>query len=106
MADIQKRATAGGTKWDVRYRDETQRQRKRTFDRKVDAQRFANAVETDLVRGEWIDPDRGRELFGAWADMWLATIANRKPKTRESYEAIVHKHLRPRFGKAPIAAIE
>lgn len=106
MADIQKRATAGGTKWDVRYRDETNRQRKRTFDRKVDAQRFANAVETDLVRGDWIDPDRGRELFGEWADSWLATIADRKPKTRESYEAIVHKHLRPRFGPAPISAID
>ena len=49
MADIQKRLTAGGTKWDVRYRDETLRQRKKTFDRKVDAQRFANSVETDLA---------------------------------------------------------
>ena len=106
MADIQKRVTAGGTKWDVRYRDETLRQRKKTFDRKVDAQRFANSVETDLLRGDWIDPDRGRELFGDWADKWLATIGDRKPKTRESYESIVHKHLRPRFGKAPIAAID
>ncbi len=106
MADIQKRTTAGGTKWDVRYRDESRRQRKRTFDRKADAQRFANSVETDLVRGEWIDPNRGRELFGDWAEAWLATTANRKPKTRESYESIVNKHLRPRFGRAPIAAID
>ena len=107
MADIQKRSTAnGGTKWDVRYRDGLRRQRKRAFDRKVDAQRFAHSVEADLVRGDWIDPDRGRELFGDWADKWLATTANRKPKTRESYESIVHKHLRPRFGKAPIAAID
>ncbi len=58
------------------------------------------------MRGDWIDPDRGRELFGDWADKWLATTANRKPKTREIYESIVHKHLRPRFGKAPIAAID
>ena len=106
MADIQKRITASGTRWDVRYRDETLRQRKKTFDRKVDAQRFANSVETDISRGEWIDPNRGRELFGEWADTWLATIANRKPKTRESYVSIVHKHLRPRFGKPPIGAID
>ncbi len=106
MADIQKRLTAGGTKWDVRYRDETTRQRKKTFDRKVDAQRFANSVETDLARGDWIDPNRGRELFGEWAETWLATIANRKPKSRESYESIVHKHLRPRFGKAPIGSMD
>ena len=59
MADIQKRASTGGTKWDVRYRDESRRQRKRTFDRKVDAQQSANSFETDLARGDWIDPNRG-----------------------------------------------
>ena len=46
------------------------------------------------------------ELFGEWADKWLETIVDRKPKTRESYESIVHRHLRPRFGEAPIAAID
>lgn len=106
MADIQKRVTSGGTRWDVRYRDESRRQRKQTFERKVDAQRFASSVETDLLRGDWIDPDRGRELFGDWADRWVATLADRKPKTRESYESIVAKHLRPRFGHAPIGAID
>ena len=106
MADIQKRQTKDGVRWDVRYRDEARRQRKRSFERKVDAQRFASSVETDLVRGEWIDPKRGRELFGEWADKWLETIVDRKPKTKESYESIVHKHLRPRFGEMPIVAID
>lgn len=106
MADIQKRVTSGGVRWDVRYRDDSRRQRKKSFERKVDAQRFAASVETDLMRGDWIDPDRGRELFGDWADRWLATIVDRKPKTRESYESIVHKHLRPRFGGAAIATID
>ena len=106
MADIQKRVAVGGVRWDVRYSDESRRQGKKSFDRKVDAQRFAVSVETDLIRGDWIDPDRGRELFDEWADRWLATIADRKPKTRETYESIVRRHLIPRFGKAPIAAID
>ena len=107
MADIQRRSTAkGAVRWDVRYRDETRAQRKRSFARKVDAQRFASSVETDLLRGDWIDPKRGQEEFALWADKWLATIADRKPKTRESYESIVAKHLVPRFGPAPIAAID
>lgn len=33
-------------------------QRKRSFERKVDAVRFSRAVETDLLRGDWIDPRR------------------------------------------------
>ena len=31
-----------------------------------------------------------------WAAMWMETLVSRKPKTRESYESIVH-----RLGRAP-----
>lgn len=106
MADIQRRKTKSGVRWDVRYRDAQRAQRKRSFARKVDAQRFANTVETDLVRGEWIDPRRSRETFDGWAEKWLATIVDRKPKTRESYESIVSTHLLPRFGRVEIGAID
>jgi integrase len=107
MADIQKRVTqAGDVRWDVRYRDGDRRQRKRSFERKLDAQRFARSVETDLLRGDWIDPRRGQEPFGEWAAKWLETLGNRKPKTRESYESIVRKHLVPRFGTTPIGSID
>ncbi len=83
MASILKRATTSGeTRWDVKYRDTGNRQRMRTFKRKIDAQRFANTVEADVLRGEWIDPDKGKELFSVWADKWLATLGDRKPKTR------------------------
>jgi integrase len=106
VADVQKRDTAGGTRWDVRYRDDARKQRKRSFERKVDAVRFARSVETDLLRGDWIDPKRGQEPFQVWADRWLDTLGARKPKTRESYESIVRKHLIPRFSTTPIAAID
>ena len=106
MADVQKRETAGGVRWDVRYRDDARKQRKRSFERKVDAVRFARSVETDLLRGDWIDPKRGQEPFQVWADKWLDTLGARKPKTRESYESIVRKHLIPRFSTTPIAAID
>lgn len=107
MADLQRRRTSSGeTRWDVRYRDEARRQRKKSFRRKVDAQRFAASVETDLLRGDWIDPRRGDEPFETWAEQWLAAIADRKPKTRESYESIVARHLLPRFGPVPIGAID
>ena len=63
-------------------------------------------METDLLRGDWIDPRRGQELFEMWAAMWMETLASRKPKTRESYESIGHCHLPPRFAATPIAAID
>ena len=107
MADLQRQVTKSGeVRWDVRYRDDARQQRKRSFERKLDAQRFARSVETDLLRGEWIDPRRGRELFEVWAAMWMETLESRKPKTRESYESIVHRHLLPRFAATPIAGID
>lgn len=107
MADVQKRTQKSGeVSWDVRYRDDNRQQRKRSFERKLDAQRFARSVETDMLRGDWIDPRRGREPFQLWADMWLETLGNRKPKTRESYESIVRRHLLPRLAAAPIVAID
>lgn len=68
MADVRKRLTnSGEVRWDVRYRDQARQQHKRSFRRKLDAERFARAVETDLLRGDWIDPRRGKEPFEVWA---------------------------------------
>lgn len=107
MADIQKRVTKGGeVRWDVRYRDDTRQQRKKSFARKLDAQRFANTVETDVLRGDWVDPQRAKEPFSIWAEMWLDTLISRKPKTRESYESIVRCHLTPRFANTAVGAID
>jgi hypothetical protein len=107
VADVQKRVTKSGeVRWDVRYRDDARRQRKRSFDRRLDAQRFARSVETDMLRGDWIDPRCGLQQFGVWADAWLDTLGSRKPKTRESYESIVRRHLLPRFASTPIASID
>ena len=36
----------------------------------------------------------------------METLGSRKPKTRESYESIVHRHLLPRFASTPIASID
>jgi len=51
-------------------------------------------------------PAGGREGFQEWAAKWLGTLGSRKPKTRESYESIVNRHLLPRFGPVPIGAID
>ncbi len=106
MATVRKRHTASGeTRWDVRYWDPQRRQRTRTFQRKIDADRFANLVETDMARGEWLDPDLAKETFGDWASRWLLTTSGRAPKTRERYESTLRRHLLPRFENTPVSRI-
>ncbi len=107
MASIEKRTTPSGEiRWDVRYRGTHRRQVKRSFQRKIDAQRFAATAEADVLRGEWIDPRKARETFGYWAAQWLATTTHLKPKTRAGYESILAKHLLPRFSDEPLSAID
>jgi integrase len=72
----------------------------------VDAQKFANTVEADIALGDWLDPGLGKQTFGEWARRWLPTIAGRTPKTRESYESILRRHLIPRFENTPVARID
>lgn len=107
MANIRRRQTASGeTRWDVRYRDPDKGDRTRTFHRKADAQKFANVVEADITRGDWLDPQLGRETFGDWASRWVPTIAGLTPKTRETYESILRRHLLPRFEDFPVNRID
>jgi integrase len=107
MASIHERRTSTGERrWDVYYRGPDGKQRKKAYKRKVDAQRFANTVEADLARHDWVDPQRGRRLFGALAEQWITTTTHLKPKTRESYQSILTNHLVPEFGERAIGSIE
>ena len=75
MAHVQKRPPG---KYRVRYRDPDNKERSRTFKKKSDADRFAASVETDMARGTWVSPDRGRQLFSEYAAIWLSTIESFK----------------------------
>lgn len=107
MASIRERTTpAGHRRWEVVYRGPDKRQRTKTFRRKTDAKRYAATVEADLLRHDWVDPQRGRQVFSVWAEKWSATTTHLKPKTRESYDSILRNHLLPEFGNRAVASID
>jgi integrase len=94
-------------RYQVRYRDQGGRQHTaaQTFATKTDAARWLAAVETDLHRGDWLDPQLGREPFSFWADEWRATTSHLRPKTTARYNSDLKMHLLPRFGPVPVAGI-
>lgn len=61
-----------GDRWRARYLDPTGRERSQTFARKVDAERFLATVETDKMRGAYLDPHAGRITLDDFYAEWSA----------------------------------
>jgi integrase len=104
MASIEKRMRDGKIRWYARYRDDENRQRTKTFDRKVDAERFITAVAADLLRGTYIAPDEGRLSFGEYARQWAA-IQQHRPSTADQVERQLRRQVLPVLGDRPLGAI-
>lgn len=94
-------------RWQARFRtpDGREHTAPSTFARKTDADRWLGEVETDISRGQWINPRLGCETLGEWARHYLAAAVHLKPKTHASYESLLRSTIFPRFEEWPLAAI-
>lgn len=92
-------------KWQARYRDPTGRQRSKSFDRKIDAVQFAADMRADMRRGSWIDPERAKQPYRAWAEEWLRGLHSMGPGRRANAEAMMRNHILPVFGNVSIGLI-
>jgi hypothetical protein len=110
MATIGKRTTSdGAARYDVRYRDPSGKVRTRTFIRRKDADRLANTVEADKLRGRWVDPTAGRVTFRTFATSWVETRTTSRgrlaPRTVEMYRHQLRAYILPTFGDVELARI-
>ncbi len=71
MASISKRHTASGEdRYDVRYRA-SGRAVEEAFRRRQDAENRVRQIEEEKLRGQVVDPRRGREKLADFAERWL-----------------------------------
>lgn len=96
MAHVVKDSRDG--RWLARWRDPSHRQRKKSFRRKVDAERFLANLEAEMNRGQYLDPSAGKVLVGDYARVWAAGLSHLKESTAERYRRIVRTHVEPRWG--------
>jgi integrase len=99
------RRTESG-RWQARYRDPSGRERARNFTRKVDADRFLIGVESDKLRGQWIDPEAARIGLSEVAERWYSTTAPLKPKTRSGYRSLLNSRILPNLGDLQLRQID
>ena len=106
MASVERKIdSTGKITWQARWRDPAGASRKATFPRKVDAARHLAGIESDKIRGSYVDPVRGRVTVGDWSEQWLAGQAQLKESARARYAGIVTKHVIPQWGRLPLAAV-
>ncbi len=91
-------------RWRARYRGPDGRARSRTFDRKVDADRFLTGVEHSKLTGSFVDPAAGKVTFQAFAENWRAVQLHRHG-TAKSVELHLRLHGYPHIGHRPMASI-
>lgn len=104
MAHIQRRRRGGRTRWIARTLTPDGRERTRTFDRRIDAERWITSVEASKLAGTYVDPARGRQRFEEFAREWKSAQVHR-PTTEVQLETHLVRHILPTFGSRPIAGI-
>lgn len=79
-------------------------QKSRHFARKVDATQWLDGIRGGLARGDYVDPDAGRQTFEAFADEWAAG-QDWKATSGESWTA-ARARLVGELGPIPLASID
>lgn len=104
MASVKKRDDGRPKPWLVRWRDENNQQRKRSFARKIDADRFRAETEHKLHTGTYIDPSAGKITFREYAEKWRVSQPDRA-NTVARKKSQLTRHVYPVIGNRAMASI-
>jgi integrase len=93
-------------RWQASYLglDGLRRNAPRTFSTKADAHAWLTVRQSELLRGDWIDPDLGRITVDLFATRWIAE-QRLSPRTRDLYEGLNKLHVRPYVGSTPLGSL-
>lgn len=82
--------------YEVRYRDDLNRTRRKRFQTLKEAVDFRAGVRSDILKGDYVNPTRARMTLAEVAVAWQGTLAHRRrPKTVERAESLLRVHVLP-----------
>lgn len=92
------------SQWRAGFRGVDGREHSRSFERKVDAERWLREQEWKLDRGMWVDPAAGAIPLREYAEEWLAGRIL-KPKTLEGYRSLLTSRILPTLGDQSLSKV-
>ncbi|MEV0228114.1 site-specific integrase [Nonomuraea sp. NPDC050786] len=76
-----------------------------TYERKGDAERALSLIEAEIVRGDWIDPERGKIKLKDYAETWIKERPGLRPRTADLYTWTLNKHITPYLGSVQLGKL-
>lgn len=92
-------------RWFVVKPDGTKQAKTKVFDKLCDAEEFQAALEDDIRRGRYIDPNADRCLFRDVADQWIETKLDVKASTFGRYKRELRVYINPTWGDKTLREI-
>ncbi|MFJ9391304.1 tyrosine-type recombinase/integrase [Nocardioides sp. NPDC101246] len=99
--DGEKRAKV---RWRAVYTDRAGEEHVKHFDRKAEGQIWIDEQTASMVRGDWVDPELGKQTFKSYAEAWRARQIHAE-STKETFEIVLNSHLYPAVGGWAIDSI-
>src|SRR3954468_21780591 len=90
VASVEKLVRSGRTTYQARWRDDQGRQRKKSFNKKGDADRYAATAEADKARGTYVEPSK--ITVAEYARGWAEARPHR-PTTARRTEMMIRLHI-------------
>lgn len=76
-----------------------------TFARKRDAQDWLANKQSEIARGDWLDPEAGKLGLREYGEAWIKERPKLRPKTVVLYEGLWRLHVCPALGKLTLAEV-
>jgi integrase len=88
-------------RYQARYHDPdgTDRPAPHTFASKTDADRWLTAIEADIIKGTWRNPDHGRVPLGEYLTEWINHRPGLRPRTIDLYRWLNRKYIEPTLSR-------
>ena len=93
-------------RWQARYRgpDGLMRSAPHTFLKERDAEQWLTVAESEILRGEWIDPWLSGVTVADFGRRWIKE-RTLKPRTRDDYEGMFRNYIEPHLGTLAVGEI-